>query len=130
MTRLAYGHARCCGCEAVIDMAGRLHSLAIKAGNDQLYIFVCGPCARPMELADDEACRALCKAAWSLLCANPQRASEFATLTHLALLEHDFDPVLALELGTSLPRGLIEQIQSGRADLTKLEDVLLVVSEA
>jgi hypothetical protein len=126
----AYGHARCCGCEAVIDMAGRLHSLSIKAGNDQLYVFFCGPCAQPLELADEGACRALFEAAWSLLRANPQRVWEFATLTQLALLEHDFDPVLALELGTSLPRGLIEQIQSGRADLTKVEDVLLVVSEA
>lgn len=130
MSGLAYGHARCCGCEAVIDMAGRLHSLAIEAGNDQLYIFFCGPCARPMELADEGACRALCEAAWSLLRAKLQKVSEFATLSLLALLEHDFDPVLALELGSSLPRGLIEQIQSGRADLTKVGPIMLVVSEA
>jgi hypothetical protein len=124
-----YGHARCCGCEAVIDMAGRRPSISIKAGNDLLYIFFCGPCGWPLELADEGTCRAALEAAWSLLLANLQTVSEFAMLSHHALLEHDFDPVPALELGSSLPGWLIELIQSGRADLSKVGDVLVAVLE-
>ena len=50
-------------------------------------------------------------------------------LTETALIEHDFDPVAAFEIGTSLPKDALAAISHGRAALTKVGGMILVVGE-
>ena len=126
---LPLGHALCVGCEVDVDLAGELDGLLLAIGNERLLFFYCWRCAMRLANAGVAGRREALGTAFQKLVTGGEHARRLAVLTETALIEHDFDPVAAFEIGTSLPKDVHAAISQGRAALTKVGGMILVVGE-
>lgn len=128
----AYGHALCCRCAADFSLSGELHSVTVRDGTGRLFFFLCAPCGLHIKACGEAEAEAegLAAAKRVLTAAEktPGRASPFAVVHEIALQEHDYDPVAALELGTSLSSELFRRVRDGRAAIANFGGMIVVES--
>jgi hypothetical protein len=128
----AYGHALCCRCAADFSLSNEPDSVTMRDGIGRLFFFLCGPCGLRIKSSGEAEAEAEGLAAAKRVSTaaekTPGRASPFAVVHEIALYAHDYDPVAAFELGTSLSPELFRQVREGRAAFADFGGITVVES--
>lgn len=113
-----YGHAACCRCARVIDLAKRPPAFIVEQGNLYVYLCHCPSCYWNLLDIGEEECRASVSMALDICLAAMPGQSGLAITTSAALQAHRGDLVKAYEIGVALPRWLHDAIVAGEAEVS------------
>lgn len=121
-----YGTAYCVNCEADIDLSGKLNKIEVQCGNEKLYFCICDTC-QLHHVGRQQHKKIVRKAVKKIRVINSENSC-LAVLSHVALLQNNYDPVAAFEIGQTLPFHLYDSILQGRTNLTNICGMVLIVT--
>lgn len=124
-----YGHAACCRCACMIDLAKSPPAFFVEQGNLHLYFWHCPSCYESLLDLGEEECRtSISKALGVCLKAMPGQ-SGLAITSSVALQAHHGDLVKAYEIGVALPRWLHDAIVAGETEVSVISSDIWEVAQ-